>query len=185
MQSTHIFSNRGPLWNRLKKYQYVFTFHTILYTDMIRETGVFQQGPIVHSQYHGCWSTSSHVVIVYQLYIGTVVIGFNPLRPSDTNVRQQTNHHWFRLRLVAWPAPSHYLNQCWNIVNSNLRNKFQWNPKWNSGIFIQENAFENVVCEMASIYSRPEWVNSLQALLWAIEANDAIWRQMNCKHWFG
>ena len=25
--------------------------------------------------------------------------------------------------------------------------------------FIQENAFENVVCEMASILSRPQWVN--------------------------
>ena len=30
-------------------------------------------------------------------------------------------------------------------------NKFQWNIKQNSYIFIQENAFENVVCEMASI----------------------------------
>ena len=28
----------------------------------------------------------------------------------------------------------------------------------NSFIFIQENAFENVVCERASIYSRPQWV---------------------------
>ena len=25
--------------------------------------------------------------------------------------------------------PSHYLNQCWNIVNLNLRNKLQWNLK--------------------------------------------------------
>ena len=54
--------------------------------------------------------------------------------------------------------PSHYLNQWWNIVNSNLRNKLQWNHKQNSSIFIQENAFENVVCEMASISSRPQWV---------------------------
>ena len=30
-----------------------------------------------------------------------------------------------------------------------------------SNIFIQENAFENVVCEMASILSRPQCVNSL------------------------
>ena len=30
--------------------------------------------------------------------------------------------------------------------------------KRNSLIFIQENAFENVVCEMASISSRPQWV---------------------------
>ena len=47
--------------------------------------------------------------------------------------------------------PSHYLNHCWNIVNWTLGNKFQWNFNRNSNIFIQENAFENVVCEMASI----------------------------------
>ena len=58
-----------------------------------------------------------------------------------------------------WSAPSHYLNQCWNIVNSNLRNKLQWNPRRNSFIFILENTFENGVCEMASIRSRPQWVN--------------------------
>ena len=44
-----------------------------------------------------------------------------------------------------------WTNAAWNIVNLNLRNKLQWNLKRNSGIFIQENAFENVVCEMASI----------------------------------
>ena len=54
--------------------------------------------------------------------------------------------------------PSHYLNQCWNIVNWTLRNKLQWNLNRNSNIFIQENAFESVVCEMASISSRPQWV---------------------------
>ena len=45
-----------------------------------------------------------------------------------------------------------WTNAAWNIVNLNLRNKFQWNLKRNSGIFIQENAFENVVCEMASLF---------------------------------
>ena len=39
-----------------------------------------------------------------------------------------------------------------NMVDFNLRNKLQWNLKRNSCIFIQENAFENVVCEMASIF---------------------------------
>ena len=33
-------------------------------------------------------------------------------------------HHWFRYWLVTWPAPSHYLNQCWNIVDSKLRKNF-------------------------------------------------------------
>ena len=56
----------------------------------------------------------------------------NSLRPSDAYMRQLLNHHWFRQWLVAWSAPSHYLNQWWNIVNSNLRNKLQWNLKQNS-----------------------------------------------------
>ena len=85
---------------------------------------------------------------------------FNPLRPSDAYMRRYTNHHWFRKWLVAWTAPSHYLNHCWNIVNWALRNKFQWNFNRNSNIFIQENALENVVCEMASILFRPQCVNS-------------------------
>ena len=49
-------------------------------------------------------------------------------------------------------------NQCWNIVNWTLRNKLQWNFNRNSIIFIQENALQNVVCEMASILSRPQCV---------------------------
>ena len=35
--------------------------------------------------------------------------------------------HWFRWWLVAYPAPSHYLKQCWFIVNWTLRNKLHWN----------------------------------------------------------
>ena len=42
---------------------------------------------------------------------------FNSLRLPDAYMRQQTYQHWFRWWLVTWPAPSHYLNQCWNIVN--------------------------------------------------------------------
>ena len=45
------------------------------------------------------------------------------------------------------------------LIDSNLRNKLQWNPRRNSFIFIIENVFENVVCEMASIWSRPQCVN--------------------------
>ena len=37
-------------------------------------------------------------------------------------------------------------------------NKLRWNLKRNSYIFIQENAFENIVCEMAAILSRPQCV---------------------------
>ena len=62
-------------------------------------------------------------------------------------------------------APSHYLNQCWNIVNFNLRCKFQWNVDQFLYIFIQENAFENVVCEIAAILSRPQCVNTSKVIV--------------------
>ena len=55
------------------------------------------------------------------------------------------------------------LNQCWNIVDWILKNKLQWNLNWNSNIFIEENTFENVICEMLSISSRPECVNTLRS----------------------
>ena len=53
-------------------------------------------------------------------------------------------------------SPSHYLNQCWNIVNWTLRNKLQWN----SYIFVEENAFQNVIWKMTAILSRPQYVNT-------------------------
>ena len=52
---------------------------------------------------------------------------FNSLRPSDPYMHWWTNHHWFRWWLVAWLTPTHYLNQCWNIVNWTLWNKIKWN----------------------------------------------------------
>ena len=66
--------------------------------------------------------------------------------------------------LDAWSAPSHYLNQCWNIVNWTLGNKLQWKPNRNLYIFIQENAFENIVWEMVAVLSRPQCVNRVTLL---------------------
>ena len=40
-------------------------------------------------------------------------------------------------------------------------NKFQWNFNRNSNIFIQENVFESVVCEMAAMLSRPQCVKAI------------------------
>ena len=71
---------------------------------------------------------------------------------------QWTNHHWFRWGLLAWLVPSRYLYQCWNIVNWILRNTLQWNFNQNIFCFIQENTFESIVCEMAAILSRGNWV---------------------------
>ena len=76
--------------------------------------------------------------------------------------------------LVAWTAPSNYLNQSWDIVSWTLRNKLQWNLKQNSVVSIQENAFENGVCEMASILFRPPCVNQC-----SVEVSEK-WGQMTC-----
>ena len=55
--------------------------------------------------------------------------------------------------LAPGVAPSHYLNQCWNVYWT-LRNKHKWKFKRNSCILIQWNTFENVVCEMAATLCR-------------------------------
>ena len=86
-----------------------------------------------------------------------------------------TKHHWFREWLVTWTAPSQYLSQCWNIVNCTLRNKLQRNLNQNSCIFIEENAFENVVWKMADMLSWPQCVDT--SLEWRIrwEVNELLY----------
>ena len=72
----------------------------------------------------------------------------------------ELGRHWFRLWLVAYSAPSYCLNQCWVVVNWNLRNKLQGNFNQDKKNFIHKNASENIVCKMAAILSRGRWVNS-------------------------
>ena len=87
----------------------------------------------------------------------------NSLWPSNAYMRRLTNQLWFREWLVAWSATSHYLNQCRIIANWTLAIIFQWKFNQNTAIFIEENAFENVVCEMMSISSRPQCVKMQQS----------------------
>ena len=44
-----------------------------------------------------------------------------------------------------------------------LWNKLLWNFNQKSNIFIQENAFEKVICKKAAIFSGPQCVNTLRA----------------------
>ena len=46
-----------------------------------------------------------------------------------------------------------------------LRKKLQWNFNQNTNFFIHENALENVVYEMAAIFSKMRWVNFLIAMI--------------------
>ena len=80
-------------------------------------------------------------------------------------------NHWGRVTHMCFSRPTIiglWPIQCQTIIrinarilhNSNLRNTFQWNLKQNSYIFIQENAIENIVCELAVILSRPQCVKT-------------------------
>ena len=60
------------------------------------------------------------------------------------------------------------------ILNAELRNKLQWNFDQYSNIFIQENVFENVVCEMASILSRPQCVTCTLIIMLIVHSVYAI-----------
>ena len=81
--------------------------------------------------YENRWRYNCHILLVKRTD-GARKSWVNSLRPSRYKYQ-----HWFRYWLVAWSAPSHYLNQCWNIINWTPRNKLQWNLKGNSHIFIQ------------------------------------------------
>ena len=83
------------------------------------------------------------------------------IKPSNILTHHSAAYmrQWIRsalAQIMAYSAPSHYLNQCWVIVNWTNSNKVQCTFNQNSNFFIQENAFENVACEIAAIFSRRE-----------------------------
>ena len=46
----------------------------------------------------------------------------------------------------------------WKAINWTTENIFQWNLNQNTVTFMQEDVFENVVCEIAAILSRPQYL---------------------------
>ena len=58
-------------------------------------------------------------------------------------------------------APSHSLNQCWNIDYCTLRNKLHWKFDWNSNTVIDEKRLKMSFCEMTAILSRPQCIKNM------------------------
>ena len=104
------------------------------------------------------WTVFAAVTLVCEMFF---LFSISLVRSASLTLLHFTSvsflPHWGRVKHI-WPAPSHYLNQCWNVVNWTLRNKLQWNLNRNSNIFIQENAFESVVGETVAILSRPRCI---------------------------
>ena len=93
----------------------------------------------------------------------------NSLRPRDAYMRDQTKPPLVQIMARRLFGASHYLNQCCDIVNWTLRNKLQWNFNRKTNIFIQENAFEGVVCEMSAMLSRAQCANATPLNGWVEE----------------
>ena len=58
------------------------------------------------------------------------------------------------------------------FVEWDLGNKFPWKFKQNAKLFFHENAFENIICEMAAILSRED---ELRVCIWH---NESPWEQV-------
>ena len=78
-----------------------------------------------------------------------------PIPPIPVDMRQWSKPSL--VQIMACSMPSHYLNQCWLIVNSTQRNKRQWKFNRSLSIFILENTFENVLHKMAATLFWPVW----------------------------
>ena len=63
----------------------------------------------------------------------------------------ESGQHWFRYWLATYFAPSHYLNECWVIVNWTPRNKPRWNFIQNKKLYIHENVSKSITCEIMAI----------------------------------
>ena len=89
-------------------------------------------------------------------------LGHNELKPG-TDAKP-----WCWLDTCS--APSHHLNQCWNIVVSTLlkKKKNLWNLNQNMSIFVLDNLFRNVVRNVSktvAILSLPQCISWSQHLL--------------------
>ena len=83
----------------------------------------------------------------------------NSFPSNAAYMRQWTGLSLVRVMACRCSAPSHYLNQCWFVVNRTSENKLQWNLNWQSISFIQENAFEIVACQNGGHLSKGRWAN--------------------------
>ena len=93
----------------------------------------------------------------YKFYITDI----NPLGSGDAFIYVYIYgcwlcHHWLRFCFFACMTLSHYLNNCWLVVNWTFSNSIWWNFCWIAMISIQENIFVNVFSKIAAILSQSQ-----------------------------
>ena len=105
---------------------------------------------ILGPEYNGVYSADDKCVFFQQM-------ASNFKRPNHVRCCRRYHHHHhhhiiIRCQAVIWTNAGIY------IIFWTLTNKIMWNLNQNSYILVQENAFQNVVSEMAAILSRPQCV---------------------------
>ena len=128
---------------------------------------------------HICWNVtnhSQHFLKCHKLFIMFLEMS-QTIHSFSWNLTNILNPQ------PAYSTPSHYLNQCWVIVNWTLRNKLGWNFNHNYNIFIQENAFENFVCEMAANFISTS-VSTVYPKKYACSLEIWMHHGNHCQGWF-
>ena len=117
---------------------------------------------------------------------------FGLLRPHESYMRPWNNNH--SDNALVWPAPSHYLNQCWNIVNWTVGNNLQWNLYRKLYIFIKKKCFWKYRQEVRGHFVSASMCFKLNHIEWfffviviAISLHNEIqntdrWRERNYIH---
>ena len=81
----------------------------------------------------------------------------------------------FRYEIYCYVLFCHFVSCLYLfMLNKHFRVQVQvqWNFDWNSNIFIQENAFQNIVCEMAPIRLVHNVLNGNAAVIAAVECRN-------------
>ena len=97
-----------------------------------------------------CFVRISTLSIVHIWCLPYTFTGLNspPPSPSAACMCQWTGSVLVQIMACRLLAPSHYLNQCWVIVNWTIRNKLQWNFNQNTKF-----AFTKMYLKISSV----EW----------------------------
>ena len=109
-----------------------------------------------------CYIVSCSNEILWLKSVTSLVPKTNKQTNKQTKQQQKQRkikHPSTEKRFVYFP--SHYLNYCWNVVDSKLMNKIRWNLKRNSYIFIGKKHLKMSCAKRRQFLSRPQCVKCI------------------------
>ena len=109
----------------------------------------------------------NRMLIFAFMYCKNLVINaINSLWPSDAIWPRRYWSAMITVMACCRAAPSHYVNQCWFIMNEILWHSFQGNVYWNTVHWNTQDVnlkvvFEMYTFEITATSARGQWVNAL------------------------